>query len=421
MQHRIRLPRLHMAQERVISEARRFNVVVCGRRWGKTLLGVDRAIMCGLLRSTPVGWFAPTYKYLMEPWRDMVRLTGPQLDADPLAIRVNQSERRIECHGGGTIEFWSLDDPDAGRSRAYGLVIVDEAAMVLNLTDVWQASIMPTLADHCGAAWFYSTPKGYDDFHALYEMGQDPAHQDWQSWRMPTSTNPRITAAELESMRAQMDAHYFAQEFEASFEQMTGRVYIQFDRTLNVRDDLADTGGDLLIGMDFNVNPMSAVIAVRAADQLHVLDELELENSNTEEMARALVARYPDRRISIYPDPSGSARKTSAPVGQTDFAILKRAGFSIKTPNAAPPVVDRVNEVNALCCNADKRRRLFVRSKCRSLIRSLSQLSYKDGVSVIDKSTGLDHMVDALGYLVHVEFPLVIQRGGGQATRALGV
>lgn len=410
----IHLPAPHPGQKRLLAEARRFNIVVCGRRWGKTLFGVDRAVW-GAISGGPIGWFAPTYKILADAWRECMRVLYP------LTAKLSQQEHRIDLVTGGSVECWSLDNRDAGRGRKYAGIVVDEAAMVPDLKDVWEATLTPTLADMKGWGWLLSTPRGYDDFHGFYERGQDPDFAEWQSWRMPTATNPYIAASELVTLRQGMDPRFFAQEFEASFEELAGRVYFRFDRDLNVRSDIADTGGDLLIGMDFNVAPMSACIAVRAGDQLHVFDEFELVNSNTEEMCRALLARYPKRAIRVYPDPSGSARKTSAPVGQTDFAILRSAGFRIVAPNAAPPVVDRINEVNAVACNADNRRRLYVHPRCKSLIRSLSQLTYKDGASVVDKTSGLDHMADALGYLVHAEFPLARPQGGGPAVRPMGL
>ena len=397
----IRLPALHDAQLRVVAEAKQFNVVVCGRRWGKTILARDRAVF-GALGGKPIGWFAPTYKVLDDAWRGLVRTLAPILRKPP-----DNQEYRMELIGGGALDAWSLTKPDAGRSRAYAEVHVDEAAMVMDLERAWEGAIWPTLTDYGGAAWFYSTPRGFDDFHAMFERGQNPEFPTWASWRMPSWTNPHLPADFIAASKLTMDPRYFAQEYGASFEEMTGRVYIRFDRQHNVRADVTDSKGPLLIGMDFNVAPMSACIAVRAGDELHVFDEIELTNSNTEEMCQAILTRYPGRSVTVYPDPSGVARKTSAPVGQTDFAIIRRAGFRIQAPTAAPPVVDRINEVNALCCNTEGRRRLLVHPRCVSMIRSLMQLSYKDGVSVVDKSTGLDHQADALGYLVHMEFPLI--------------
>jgi hypothetical protein len=127
--------------------------------------------------------------------------------------------------------------------------------------------------------------------------------------------------------------------------------------------------------------------------------------SNTEEMAAELRRRYPTRRITVCPDPAGKQRKTSAPVGQTDFTILQRAGFTIRAPNAAPPVVDRENNANAMYRDVTtERRRVRIHPRAKALITALSNLTYKEGTSQRDKKSGFDHICDAADYLLWQEF-----------------
>ena len=103
----------------------------------------------------------------------------------------------------------------------------------------------------------------------------------------------------------------------------------------------------------------------------------------------------------------------------TDFTILKDAGFQVKAPRRAPLIVDRVNLVNRLLCNSSGERRLFINDRCEKLIESLSSLGYKEGTSHPDKSSGLDHMSDALGYLVSMEFPMRSRQIGVIPTRGM--
>jgi hypothetical protein len=107
--------------------------------------------------------------------------------------------------------------------------------------------------------------------------------------------------------------------------------------------------------------------------------------------------------VIVCPDPSGNSRSTKAPAGQTDFTILRKF-FSVSAPPAAPPIVDRVNNVQANLLAADGRRRLKVHPKAAHLIRSLDGLTYKDDTRLPDKDSGLDHMADALGYLCWDQF-----------------
>lgn len=212
------LPRPHAAQARVIREAGRFNVVDCGRRFGKTTLGIDRAADPDVL-PYPVAWFSPTYKMMAEVWREAVRIFTP------ITARRNAQERRLEFITGGLLEFWSLDNPDVARGRKYRRAIVDEAAMVSLLLDTFQHVIRPALADYRGDAWFLSTPKGMNDFKTMFDWGQDPAMSEWRSWQMPTSANPFIHPDEIEAMRQELPARTFNQEVLAVFTENEDAVF----------------------------------------------------------------------------------------------------------------------------------------------------------------------------------------------------
>lgn len=155
---------------------------------------MDRLILPAL-QGKPVAWFGPNYRLLADVWRQL------QTILEPAIARANQQERRLELHGGGVIEMWSLDSPDAGRGRAYALVVIDEAAMVANLEQAWQQGIRPTLTDLLGQAWFLSTPKGMSYFKRLFDRGQDRGSKDWASWQMPTANNPYIRPEEIEAAR----------------------------------------------------------------------------------------------------------------------------------------------------------------------------------------------------------------------------
>jgi phage FluMu gp28-like protein len=215
----IELPSPHAAQRQILSEAKRFNVLACGRRWGKSTLGIDRIIEMAL-QGQPCGWFAPTYKHLLDVWRE---LTGV---LQPVIRDKSESERRLQIAGGGVIECWSMDSAgDSARGRKYKLVVVDEAALVPELERAWQATLRPMLTDLKGGSWFLSTPRGINDFKGLYDRGQDEEREDWASWQMPTSTNPYIDAAEIEAARKDMSEAQFNQEFLAQFVAWEGALF----------------------------------------------------------------------------------------------------------------------------------------------------------------------------------------------------
>jgi hypothetical protein len=204
----IKAPIPHDAQSKVISEAKRFNVLDCGRRWGKSYLSV-RIMMQSAFNKEPVAYFAPTYKLLEGTFKELYSRFMPM-------ITKKHDNQFIQIVGGGSIEFWSLENPLAGRSRKYKVAIIDEAAFNRNLWQSWTEAIRPTLTDLKGSAWFMSTPKGKNDFYKLWMRGQTN-EPDWMSWQMPTITNPFIDASEIDAARRDLPELAFKQEYLAEF------------------------------------------------------------------------------------------------------------------------------------------------------------------------------------------------------------
>ncbi|MDY0274787.1 MAG: phage terminase large subunit [Desulfomicrobium sp.] len=204
---------LHPGQESILEGKTRFKTIAAGRRFGKTLLACNwLGLMPGSAMSgKPVGFFAPTYKLLLDVWTDMERVLRP------VTRKANKTEMRIELITGGRIDFWTLEDQDAGRGRKYARIVIDEAAHARYLKDAWERAIAPTLTDYQGEGWFISTPKGLNYFYDLYQRGLDPGHHDWQSWHMPTTANPHISVEEVERYKEELPDLVFRQEYLAEF------------------------------------------------------------------------------------------------------------------------------------------------------------------------------------------------------------
>lgn len=152
-------------------------------------------------------------------WRDLVNVL------QPITKRKREDLHSLDLITGGSVECWSMDKPDVGRGRKYKRIVVDEAAHIANLHDSWQLVIRPTLTDYQGDAWMFSTPKGMNYFKTLWDRGQDPLRPTWASWQMPTSTNPYISAEEVEEARRDMHELAFAQEYLAQFVNFEGAVF----------------------------------------------------------------------------------------------------------------------------------------------------------------------------------------------------
>jgi hypothetical protein len=233
-------------QERVRAEARRWNVVNCGRRWGKTCLALDLAYETAL-DGMPAGWFAPTYKLLNEPWREA------KSTLKPLTVRTSETEKQIVLEGGGLIDFWTLDNSDAGRGRKYARSIIDEAAMVKRLEEAWGKAIRPTLTDLEGDGWMFSTPRGRGFFYTMHCLGMDPHEYEYAAWTMPTASNPYMPAEEIEAARRQLPDRVFRQEYLAEFLEDFGGVFrlvkdaVDFGRRL---PEPPQPGRHYLMGVD---------------------------------------------------------------------------------------------------------------------------------------------------------------------------
>lgn len=211
----VRLRRPHPAQQQILSEARRFNVLAIGRRGGKSALG-QLCLAKTALDGKPGAYLAPTYKLLAEFWRELVQVLAP------VTRRKLEDEHRLELITGGVIECWSTDTGDPGRGRKYARVVVDEAAMMGGLQDIWNLAVRPTLVDLEGDAWFLSTPKGLNDFYLLWLLGQDELQAEWASWQMPTDVNPYIPRQEIAEARREMPQRAAAQELDAQFLETEG-------------------------------------------------------------------------------------------------------------------------------------------------------------------------------------------------------
>lgn len=159
--------------------------------------------------------------------------------------------------------MWSLDSADTVRGRKYALALVDEAAMVPNLEDAWNAVIRPTLSDYEGSADFYSTPKGLNYFYTLYARGEDPAFEDWAAFHFPTSSNPFIKQTEIDAAQQELPEDVFRQEYLAEFIQGEGAVFRNI--TANLYDgDKADHASHVVVaGVDWGaVNDFTAISIV---------------------------------------------------------------------------------------------------------------------------------------------------------------
>jgi len=390
-------------QRIIANDPRRFKVAICGRRFGKTTLAIWLMCREAAQPDREIFYIAPTYRQAkLICWK---KLKNKLLDLRWVK-KVNETELSIQLKNGSTI---SLKGADGGAQNLRGVgldaVIMDEAAIIDE--EAWTEVLRPALSDRQGWALFISTPAGLNWVKDLYDLAQIYP-DEWASFQYTSLEGGNIPEEEIEAARRVLDEKTFKQEYEGSFETFSGRIAYAFDRSYNVKPYEGRLPEELHIGIDFNVDPISAVVAVKRDQILHCVDEIRIFGSNTDELVEEIKNRFPGNKIICYPDPAGQARRTSAQ-NRTDHSILKNAGFRVLAPASHNPVRSGINAVNAKLRSSTGVSTLFFDPRCKYTMECLEKFTYKQGTSIPDKDSGFDHQFDALRYMVDYLYPIRTQ------------
>jgi len=253
-----------------------------------------------------------------------------------------------------------------------------------------------------------STPEGY---RAMYRIFVEEAGEGKRLIRAKTTDNYHLPQDYIDTMKSQYPIELIDAYLNGEFTNLTsGTVYTQYDRTLNDTSVVDDSVSDIHIGIDFNVGAMSAVACLVKDGKAYAVNEF-IDLFDTPELINTLETVYQGRKVFVYPDAAGDARK-SVQANTSDIKLLRQAGFSIRADAKNPGIMDRVNGMNTMFCNAMGERKLFVNTvKCPKLTKAVEQQSYDENTRMPDKKNGHDNKgIDALGYLTSKLFPLTFSR-----------
>lgn len=399
-------------------EEARFRTAVCGRRFGKTFLGVKEIMRAyrlayarGIDPDNEIWYGAPTFKQAKRVFWNRLKRHVPD---DWLAGNINNSECIMPMKGGYIIRIVGLDDPDALRGSGLWFFLGDEWDDAKDA--VWSEIVRPMLATAHGHALTIGTPKGFGKLYEGYQLGQPGAGKDPErmAWKYNTLQGGNVPPEEVEAARRTLDAKTFRQEYEASFETYQGIIYYGFDRRESLKPWTYRPDRPIHVGLDFNIDPMTAHLYQEVDEggriSSYQFDEIHIYSSNTHEIGNEISRRYgkhdlqkPLDHIWIYPDPAGAGRRTAAH-GETDVTILRKMGFHVYAMSNHPLVRDRINTVNSKYCSATGVRSLFIDPRCKRSIEAAEKQLYKEGTAEPDKDSGWDHDNDATGYYVYTRF-----------------
>ena len=389
-------------QYQISSSNKRFRVLVSGRRFGKTYLCITEMMKYASRVKQNIWYVAPTFKMAREiAWAKLKDM----LHQFNWIENVNESNLQITIKKTGSkISLKGCENYDALRGVGIDFLILDEFADIDE--KAWTEVLRASIADTQGDVLMCGSPKGYGNWsYRLYLKGKED--EEWDSFQFTTLQGGMVPKEELEQAKQDVDIRTYRQEFEGTFENYAGAVYYNFHPVDNVRQSNIDWSKPLHIGLDFNVDPMSASVAQIEKDTIHFKDEIVIYSSNTDEMVEEIRNRYGSKqKIFCYPDPACRQRKTSAG-GRTDLTILQNAGFNVKCKIKHSPIRDRINAVNSRLKSATGKRHIFVNPSCKIIIRGLQRQIYKENTNIPDKEEGFDHMNDSIGYLIEIVKPLI--------------
>ena len=386
-------------QRNVINNDARFRVLITGRRFGKTYLAVNELAKFASQPNKKVWYVAPSYRQAKAICWNVLK---EKMIYHKWVKTINHSDLTITLKNNSQITLRGSDNEQSLRGVGLNFLCIDEFADVSK--EAWYEVLRPTLSDTKGHALFCGSPRGFGNWsYDLYKMGE--TNNDWKSFQYTTLEGEQVTQDEIEQAKQDLDLRTFQQEYEATFVNYSGMIYYNFSRDKNIIEKYTKDSPVLHIGLDFNVDPMSAVVCIIENDRIIVVDEVQIYSSNTNEMCDEIKTRYKNKQIVVYPDPSARQRKTSAG-GLTDLSILKNNGFDVRCRSTAPLVRDRINAVNSKLKNVNGKNSLFIVKFCKNAIKSIERQIYKEGTHIPEKDSGYDHMNDALGYLIEYLYPL---------------
>ncbi|ENU92085.1 hypothetical protein F971_01972 [Acinetobacter vivianii] len=410
-------PTLNVPQAKFLQMENKFRAFVSGFGGGKTWVGCGS--LCHKAWEFPkvrLGYFAPTYSQI----RDIFYPTIDEVAFDwGLKTKVYQSNKEVDLYYGrqyrSTIICRSMDNPNSIVGFKIGHALIDELDVMATLKaqQAWRKIIARMRFKQAGllnGIDVATTPEGFKFTYEQFvkEANKSAAKKKLYGMIQASTYDNELNLPDdyIASLRESYPPQLIEAYLRGQFVNLTsGAVYPDFDRRLNHTDEEIKPNEALIIGMDFNVLKMAAVVYVIREGKPLALDEL-VGVRDTPTMAKLIIERFPFHDITVIPDAAGQATSSKS-ASESDHAILRQAGLKVEVATTNPSIKDRINAMNALILNAEGERTLKVNTnKCPNFTSTLEQQIY-DAFGMPDKNAGLDHVGDAGGYPIAKRFPII--------------
>jgi hypothetical protein len=355
----LHLPTPHEKQQYLLDNRVRFNVLKCGRRFGKTEI-CQELILEIFEAGQLAGYFSPTYKDLYEVWKTTLNNFHDVIDTK------SETVKQIVFINGAKVDFWSMEEPNSGRGRKYHRVIMDECEKAQKFQEAWEQSISPTLTDYGGDAYFLSTPKFGDTYFKQLCKKQDENPELWKTFIYSTYDNPHIKIEEIEVMKSMLpppvfDCEYMAMDVDGKALNPFAHQYdpVYHENEINYHHPERQ----IYIIMDFNINPYAVTFYHHYQDirgfHWEGFDEVSIDNGSLDAMADEINMRYGKYLHSaiLSGDSLGKNRNITLKDNASNYTYLLRklnmSKHQLKVPENPRHTVSRT-DTNELLWNTKK-------------------------------------------------------------------
>lgn len=381
---------LHKTQAEIAKDLHRFQVLCCGRRWGKTTYAVEKIKGKALKKPRRIAYIAPTYQQARDiAWQMLIK------ELAPITKKVNESRLELEVHtldgGSSLIVLRGWEAIETLRGQFFDFIVIDEVASMRNFWVYWHEVVRPTLTDRKGQALFISTPKGFNHFYDLFNT----TDEDYKSFHYTSYDNPFIPREEIDKAAKEIPEDRFAQEYLADFRKTEGLVYKEFERSRHIYGESDRPGSvvDTILGIDFGYTNPSSIIPIKIDNDNHywITEEFYKTHQTTEQIAEQAKLYKPTK---VYADPAEPDR----------IEILKKSGLNCR--EVSKDIVAGVDRVRELF----KQGRIHISVDCKNLIHELETYRYPDKKPDSNEAEKPvkenDHALDALRYALYMTAPI---------------